>query len=157
MIRLDNHAYSVTDLPNYVKLGAYSSVGKDVIFHSLNMEHQCSINHSCVYTYNWDQSQEAGEIVIGNDVWVGDGVRILPNVHIGDGAVIGAGSVIAHDVEPYAVMVGNPAKLVRLRFAPIIIRKLLEMKWWEWEEKIISDRHKDMLDIYTFMDKYYAK
>lgn len=70
--------------------------------------------------------------VIGNDVWIGANVYIKDGVKIGDGAVIGANSVVTHDVEPYAIMAGAPAKLLRYRFAPEIIRELTALKWWEY-------------------------
>ena len=157
MTRLDNQSYSVTDLPSYVKLGSYTSIGKGVIFHPLNWEHRCSVNHKCVYTYNWDQPRETGEIVIGSDVWIADDVRILPNIHIGDGAIIGAGSVVTHDVEPYAVVVGNPGKVARFRFVSTIVKKLMKMKWWEWDQKIITERLPEMQHVNEFLLKYYEK
>jgi len=78
-----------------------------------------------------------GDVIIGNDVWIGYGATILSGVRIGDGAVIGARAVVTSDVEPYCVVAGNPARLINKRFDEEIIRKLLEMKWWDWpNEKI---------------------
>jgi acetyltransferase-like isoleucine patch superfamily enzyme len=78
-----------------------------------------------------------GDVVIGNDVWIGTGARILSGVTIGDGAVIGAYAVVAKDVPPYAIAVGNPAKVVKKRFDEKIIEKLLALKWWNWDiEKV---------------------
>jgi len=68
---------------------------------------------------------------IGNDVWIGSNVVVLAGVTIGDGAVIGAGAVVTKDVEPYAVMAGNPARLLRYRFPPEIVDELLEYRWWD--------------------------
>lgn len=74
---------------------------------------------------------------IGNDVWIGANVTVLRGVHIGDGAVIGANSLVNKDVPPYAIAVGNPAKVIKYRFSDSLIKKLLEIKWWEWSvEKI---------------------
>lgn len=73
-----------------------------------------------------------GDVVIGNDVWIGDGALILSGVTIGDGAVIGARSVVSKDVEPYALVAGNPARLVRKRFDDGTIAKLLSLAWWDW-------------------------
>jgi acetyltransferase-like isoleucine patch superfamily enzyme len=72
-----------------------------------------------------------GPIVLGHDVWIGTNAIVLSGVTIGTGAVIGAGAVIARNVLPYAIMVGNPARLVRYRFAPELISKLLESSWWD--------------------------
>ena len=71
-----------------------------------------------------------GDITIGNDVWIGYGAIILSGVSIGDGAVIGAGSLVTKDVAPYAIVAGNPAKLIKYRFNPDTIKHLLELRWW---------------------------
>ena len=72
-----------------------------------------------------------GDTVIGNDVWIGQNAVILPGVHIGDGAIIGANSVVASDVEPYTVVVGNPAEIIRYRFDEELTSLLLKFKWWD--------------------------
>ena len=78
-----------------------------------------------------------GDVVIGNDVWIGEKVIIMPGVRIGDGAIIGAGAVVASDVEPYSMVAGNPARLIKKRFDEETIQRLLEIKWWNWPpEKI---------------------
>ena len=78
-----------------------------------------------------------GDIIIGNDVWVGYGAIILSGVTIGDGAAIGAGAVVTRDVEPYAIMGGNPAKIIRMRFDRLTVTRLLKLAWWDWpEEKV---------------------
>ena len=72
-----------------------------------------------------------GDTVIGNDVWIGQNAVILPGVHIGDGAIIGANSVVGSDVDPYTIVVGNPAKALRKRFDADLIDLLLKFKWWD--------------------------
>ena len=72
-----------------------------------------------------------GDTVIGNDVWIGQNAVILPGVHIGDGAIIGANSVVGSDVDPYTVVVGNPARRLRKRFDDELIGLLLEFRWWD--------------------------
>ena len=72
-----------------------------------------------------------GNTVIGNDVWIGQNATILPGVHIGDGAIIGANSVVGSDVEPYTIVVGNPAEVIRYRFDEELTELLLEFKWWD--------------------------
>ena len=72
-----------------------------------------------------------GDTVIGNDVWIGQNATILPGVHIGDGAIIGANSVVGSDVEPYTIVVGNPAEAIRYRFDEDLTELLLKFKWWD--------------------------
>ncbi len=74
----------------------------------------------------------AGDTVIGNDVWIGSEAIIMPGIKIGDGAVIGTRALVTKDVEPYAIVGGNPARTIRKRFDDDDIARLLEMKWWEW-------------------------
>lgn len=76
-----------------------------------------------------------GDIVIGNDVWIGHKAVIMPGVKIGNGSIIGAFTVIAKDVPPYSVVVGNPGRIVKTRFDNELIQLLLEYKWWDKKEE----------------------
>jgi virginiamycin A acetyltransferase len=83
-----------------------------------------------------------GDTIIGNDVWIGANVTVMPGTKIGDGSIIATKSVIVKDVEPYSIVGGNPAKLIRKRFSEEKIKELLKMKWWNWEiEKITDNLH----------------
>ena len=81
-----------------------------------------------------DQNFEGNRqsVSIGNDVWIGHGVLIKSGLTIGDGAIVGAGSIVTKDVEPYAIVAGNPAKLIRYRFASKIIDRLQKLEWWNY-------------------------
>lgn len=81
----------------------------------------------------------AGDTVIGNDVWIGSEAIVMPGVTIGDGAVIGTRALVTKDVEPYAIVGGNPAKIIRKRFGEENIAKLLELRWWDWSEEELRD------------------
>lgn len=81
----------------------------------------------------------AGDTVIGNDVWIGSEAIIMPGVTIGDGAVIGTRALVTKDVEPYALIGGNPAREIRKRFAPETIAMLREMRWWDWSEDALRE------------------
>ncbi len=84
-----------------------------------------------------------GNTVIGNDVWIGHDATIMPGVTIGDGSIIAAKAVVTKDVEPYTIVGGNPAKLIKKRFSDGTISKLLELKWWDWNiEKITENVEK---------------
>lgn len=97
------------------------------------------------------------DVVIGNDVWIGRNVTILQGVTIGDGAVIGTGTVVAKDVPPYAIVVGNPCKILKYRFSAEQITQLLQIKWWNWPiEKIkenisliMSDQIDKFIELYN--------
>jgi hypothetical protein len=79
-----------------------------------------------------------GDVVIGNDVWIGTEAVIMSGVTIGDGAVIGARAVVAKDVPPYSIAVGNPARVVKTRFDQKTVNRLLTIKWWDWDEATIE-------------------
>lgn len=80
-----------------------------------------------------------GDTVIGNDVWIGFEALIMPGIHIADGAVIGARSVVTKNVGPYEIWGGNPAKLIKKRFSDEQIQKLLDLKWWNFDEQTIKE------------------
>ena len=86
-----------------------------------------------------DAFQPAGDTVIGNDVWIGSEAIIMPGVTVGDGAVIGTRALVTRDVEPYAIVGGNPARLIRKRFDEARIAMLLEMKWWDWSDAWLAE------------------
>lgn len=75
-----------------------------------------------------------GPIRVGHDVWIGAGAQVLSGVTIGDGAIVAAGAIVTRDVAPYAIVGGNPARLIRYRFGPDRIAQLLDIKWWHWSE-----------------------
>jgi len=78
--------------------------------------------------------EPAGDTVIGNDVWIGSEAILMPGVTIGDGAVIGTRALVTRDVAPYAIVGGNPARVIRKRFEEPRIDLLLQMRWWDWPE-----------------------
>lgn len=84
---------------------------------------------------SWDNK---GDIVIGNDVWIGYDAVIMAGVKIGDGAIIGTRAVVTKDVEPYSIVGGVPAKVIRKRFSPEVIEKLKTIQWWNWSQDKIK-------------------
>ena len=81
-----------------------------------------------------------GDTVVGNDVWIGREAVVMPGVRIGDGAIVGSHAVVAKDVPPYGVAVGNPARIARLRFDEATIAALIDIAWWDWDAATIA-RH----------------
>jgi virginiamycin A acetyltransferase len=79
-----------------------------------------------------------GDTVIGNDVWLGYDVLVMPGVTIGDGAVVAARSVVVNDIPPYSIVGGNPAKVIRQRFPDEVVNELLAIRWWDWPADTIT-------------------
>lgn len=147
-------------------IGRYSYVGNDTDVECADIGQFCSISDHCrigmgghtlshisscpLFTQRingcqeqWvDQDIHAVEekrAVLGNDVWVGSHVLINGGVTVGHGAVIGAGAVVVKDVPPYAIVGGVPAKVIRYRFSPEIIEKLLELQWWNLPDETLKE------------------
>ena len=97
-----------------------------------------------VFGNDWKDAMEGkhypskGDTWVGNDVWIGQNATIMPGLRIGDGAIIATNSTVTRDVEPYAIVGGNPAKLIRKRFSEMEIEDLLEIRWWDWDIEKIS-------------------
>ena len=131
-------------------IGKFCAIAKGIEFIMSGANHR--INSITTYPFNimgngWEKSAPSlsdlklkGDTIIGNDVWIGQNVTILPAVHIGDGAIIGANSVVAKNIPPYSVTVGNPCEVKRKRFDEDLIEYLLKIKWWDWNaEKIFKN------------------
>ncbi|TXJ15549.1 Vat family streptogramin A O-acetyltransferase [Brachyspira aalborgi] len=131
-------------------IGKFCAIAKGIEFIMNGANHR--INAITTYPFNimkngWEKSAPSlsdlklkGNTIIGNDVWIGQNVTVLPAVHIGDGAIIGANSVVAKDIPPYSVAVGNPCEVKRKRFDEDLIEYLLKIKWWDWSaEKIFKN------------------
>ncbi len=120
-------------------IGKFCQIASGVTFIMNGANHQ--LNAASTYPFyimGWEQNAPSyndlplkGDTVIGNDVWIGQNSTILPGVHIGDGAIIGLNSVVGKDVEPYSIVVGNPARFIRKRFDDELIELLQTLKWWD--------------------------
>ena len=91
---------------------------------------------------------------IGNDVWIGDNSLILGGVEIGDGAIVAMGSIVLHDVSPYTIVAGVPAKEIRKRFSDETIESLQKLKWWDKPIEWIEANAEDFSDVEQFVSKY---
>lgn len=99
-----------------------------------------------------------GELIIENDCWIGRGATIMSGLTIHNGAIVAANAVVTKDVPPYAIVAGNPAKVIRYRFSEDIVEKLLRIKWWDWSVEQLLAAGQDLRgDINTFVEKYAVK
>lgn len=128
-------------------IGKFCSIacGAKFIFNGANHTLQSFSTYPFpIFPDEWDKSlkpceawDNKGDIVIGNDVWIGFDAVILSGVHVGDGAIIGTRAVVTKDVPPYAIVGGVPAKIIKKRFSQTVVEILQKVKWWDWDiEKI---------------------
>lgn len=144
---IGRHSYIGRNSHIYGKVGKFCSIGSDVkviiathpvhtfvstspVFYSLKKQCGVTFSECQCFDENLSVNDKFKGIKIGNDVWIGDNVLILGNVEIGDGAIIAAGSVVTKNVNPYCIIGGNPAKIIRYRFEDKTIEILLKSKWW---------------------------
>lgn len=149
-------------------VGEYSYLANNSIVHNCEMGKFCSVGPNVVIgygdhplsflstspvfyenpnmfgedTYSPNSFKGKEKVIIGNDVWIGANVYIKNGLTVGDGAVIGSGAVVTKSVPPYSVVIGVPARVFKYRFSEEEIKKLLEIKWWDWDiDKIKKHRN----------------
>lgn len=133
-------------------IGAFVSIGADVQIgigrHPIDMvsTHPAfySNNKSFETFANQTYVEEYCHTDIGNDVWIGSRSCIMGNIRIGDGAIVAYGAVVTKDVPPYAIVGGVPAKVLKYRFSDDIIKRLTQIKWWEFQDEFLKERYKIM-------------
>lgn len=131
-------------------IGKFCSIacGAKFIFNSANHTLKSLSSYPFPIFYEeWDSTMNVceawdnkGDIIIGNDVWIGFEAVIMSGVHIGDGAIIGTRALVTKDVPPYAIVGGLPAQIIRKRFEDSIIEGLLKIQWWNWSAEKISEK-----------------
>ncbi|MFT0848014.1 CatB-related O-acetyltransferase [Actinomycetaceae bacterium L2_0104] len=137
--------------PQRLRIGRFTTIGPGASFLMPGGDHPLVGVSSYPFTMfggEWTDNtldeftalEQRGDTVVGNDVWIGREAVILPGVTIGDGAVVGAHAVVAKDVKPYEIVVGNPARPIRTRFDEAQIALLEQLRWWDWPVEAIT-RH----------------
>ncbi len=151
-VEIGRHTYGLTKesffVPHknvQVRIGSFCSVGPGVLFicaaeHRVDTATTFPIQFVDGKIRNAPGTVGKGPITVGHDVWFGARCIILGGVTIGNGAVVGAGSIVTRDIPPYAVAVGNPARIIRYRFAPEVIERLQALQWWNWSDDLIRER-----------------
>lgn len=144
---IDKHSYTgMNTVIMHSDIGKFTSISWGVTIGPANHDYERVTNHSFLYNKH-DNLRPNNKIaynrfkdrnLVGSDVWIGCNSTILRDVKIGNGAVIGANSLVNKDVPPYAIVAGNPAKVIKYRFKERIIKELLNIKWWNFPDDAIK-------------------
>ena len=136
-------------------IGKFCMIASDVKFIMNGANHLSNALTAypfAIFGNGWENAMDGklypqkGDIVIGNDVWIGYNATIMAGVNIGDGAIIATNATVIKDVTPYSIVGGNPAKEIKKRFSDEKIEKLLTLKWWDWEIEKITSHIQDLTD-----------
>lgn len=163
---LDDYSYTMqncelmsTDIGKFANIAAHVRVNPG--FHPME---RASLHHFTYRRKMYGLAEQDDEdffawrrlqrVHIGHDTWIGHGVVIMPGVRIGNGAVVGSNSVVTHDVAPYSIVAGAPARRIRDRFAPAVAKALEAIAWWDWEHELLAQRMADFGDLRRFLAKY---
>jgi phosphonate metabolism protein (transferase hexapeptide repeat family) len=170
-VSMDDYSYIVQDGDvAYASIGKFTSIARMVRINPGNHPMwRASQSHFTYRASNFwpDVEEDDAEFFewrrsfpceIGHDVWIGHGVVVLPGRKIGTGAVVGAGAIVTSDIPDYAVAVGNPARIVRMRFPEDIAARLLALRWWDWDHERLRLALPDFrtLSVEAFLDRHEA-
>lgn len=167
-VTLGDYSYVVNDSDiAYATIGKFTSIAAMTRINPGNHPMERASQSHFTYRagdYFAGESHEAGFfqrrrdqwVTIGHDVWIGHGAIVLPGRSIGDGAVVAAGAVVTKDVAPYAIVAGNPARVIRPRFAPDIAARLIALGWWDWEHDRLHAALEEFrrLDVAAFLARH---
>ena len=169
-VRLDDYSYVVNDSDiAYADIGKFCSIASHVRInpgdHPMERASQSHFTYrSSAYFENVEDDlaffewRRSRPVRIGHDVWIGHGVVVLSGRTIGTGAVVGAGTVVTRDIPDYAIVVGNPGRIVRYRFDAEVIEKLKGLRWWDWSHETLKSALDDFrhLNVNAFLNRYGA-
>lgn len=136
-------------------IGKFCMIASDVKFIMNGANHltdSLTAYPFAIFGNGWENAMDnrsypkKGDINVGNDVWIGYNATIMAGVTIGDGAIIATNSTVLKDVEPYSIVGGNPAKMIKKRFSDELTLKLLELKWWNWDIERITTNIQNLTD-----------
>jgi phosphonate metabolism protein (transferase hexapeptide repeat family) len=164
---IGNYSYVMEDCHiTYAKIGKFVSIAAGSAINPNNHPMWRASQHHFTYRsamyglgeddagiFAWRRSRE---VILGHDVWIGNGAMVLPGNRVGVGAVVAAGAVVTKDVPAYTVVAGVPARFVRERFAKPVTEKLLAVKWWDWPQEKLRQALEDFRasDVREFVAKY---
>lgn len=158
---MGSFSYSETDLPNIAKVGRYCSIALGLSFFGVRHPMEWVTTSSILYDVKkengfrsfvearhdfgceefegtWPDNVRGSAPIIENDVWIGKSATLARNITIGTGSIVGANAVVTKSVPPYAIVAGNPAKVIRYRFGENIIERLLRSQWWRYSPEVFE-------------------
>jgi phosphonate metabolism protein (transferase hexapeptide repeat family) len=151
----------------YATIGKFCSIAANSRVNALDHPIERLTQHKVSYRPNeyfrwlgvdasFRERRQAQAVTIGHDVWIGHGAVIMPGLHIGNGAVVGANAVVTHDVPPYTIVTGVPARPLRPRFAADIAARIERLAWWDWPVEKLARAVPDMqaMPIEAFLDRW---
>ena len=154
----------------YTSIGKFCSIAANTRINALEHSIERITQHKLSYRPNeffrylgvdegFRDRRRAKIVSIGHDVWIGHGAVLMPGVSIGNGAVVGANAVVTRDVEPFAIVVGSPARVLRPRFAGDICRRIEQLAWWDWPVETLFEAVPEMqaMPIEAFLDRWEAR
>ncbi|AWI89191.1 hypothetical protein C0214_13540 [Methylobacterium sp. DM1] len=148
MSRENGNFYAGASPDAPITIGSFCAIARNVSLISANHDvNYAAVQGAFYYHYfskphpgetpPFTRERSKGPIIIGNDVWIGEGVTILSGVTVGDGCCIGANSVVTRSMPAYSIAAGNPCRFIRQRYSADIVRFLLDLKWWDWDDDVI--------------------
>ncbi|AFM01818.1 acetyltransferase (isoleucine patch superfamily) [Desulfitobacterium dehalogenans ATCC 51507] len=154
-----------SEFAHSIQIGNYCSIATNLtLMVNLNHDYKSVTTSAASFLSQSDLSQsepkirKKGQIIIQNDVWIGHDTLIMSGVKIGNGAVIGAGSVVAKDIPPYSIAVGNPCRVINYRFTHEQIEKLQLIRWWDFDIKVLNEHAALFTEsIDKFIDVFYPE
>ena len=161
-----DYSYAAGDVSIiYSDVGKFCSIASHARLNPGNHPMDRVMQHHATYRlaqYGFGETDDAGffdwrraeKVTVSHDVWIGHGAILLPGVTVGLGAVVGAGAVVTKDVEPYTIVVGVPARPLRMRFPAEVAEALTATAWWDWPREVLEERIGDFSDLETFVKKY---
>lgn len=146
----------------FATIGRFCSIGNEVIIGTWKHPTHLVSTFPGFYSRNTftanfrrdEDIQEIQQVTIGNDVWIGHRATLLGGITVGDGAIIAAGAVVTKDVEPYSIVAGVPARTVRKRFQQATIDRLLELRWWDFDDEALRQHAELFGDPDAFIDGF---
>ncbi len=149
----------------YTDLGKFNSIATGVRINPVQhpMRERAAAHHLTYRASHYGLGEDDAALIdwrrqrrvtTGNDVWIGHNAVIMGGVALGDGAVVGAGAVVTHDVRPYEIVGGVPARHMGWRYDEDTVAALLRIRWWDWSHEELKERLKDFNDVPAFIKKY---